>query len=108
MGKGEEKEKRKGISSQVGRGWFSAQPGARRARARAPAQLRPAGGETARARGSNGVTAGPPVNESGGETASRFHGAGEPAVRGEENPAAGGLDGDSPPATRFLGNGQAP
>jgi hypothetical protein len=29
---------------------------------------------------------------------------GEPALRGE-NPAAGGLDGDSPPVTRFLGNG---
>jgi hypothetical protein len=33
-------------------------------------------------------------------------GRGEPADRGE-NPAAGGLDGDSPSATRFLGIGQA-
>jgi hypothetical protein len=52
------KRKRKGIPSQVGRGG-SAQPGAGHARARAPTQLRPTDGETARARGSDGVTAGP-------------------------------------------------
>jgi hypothetical protein len=39
-----------------------------------------------------------------GETAPRVDGAGEPAVRGGRNPAAGGLGGDSPVA-RFLGNG---
>jgi hypothetical protein len=60
------KGERKGIPSQVGRGGFSAQPGAAHARARAPAQLRPKAGETARARGSDGVTAGPHVSESGG------------------------------------------
>jgi hypothetical protein len=39
-----------------------------------------------------------------GETAPRVDGAGEPAGRGERNPAAGGLGGDSPPVTRFLGH----
>jgi hypothetical protein len=53
------KRKRKGISSQMGRGGFSAQPGAGHARARSPAQLWPTGGETTRARESDGVTAGP-------------------------------------------------
>jgi hypothetical protein len=53
------KRKRKGISSQMGRGGFSAQPGAGHARARAPAQLRPTGRKTARACGSDGVTVGP-------------------------------------------------
>jgi hypothetical protein len=43
--------------------------------------------ETARARGSDGVTAGPPVSESGGGgevTAPRVDGASEPAVRGRK------------------------
>jgi hypothetical protein len=35
------------------------------------------------------------------------HGGGVNWPSAGENPAAGGLDGDSPPATRFLGNGQA-
>jgi hypothetical protein len=37
---------------------------------------------------------------------SRVDGAGEPAVRGEENPATGGLNGDSPPVARFLFHGE--
>jgi hypothetical protein len=41
-----------------------------------------------------------------GETASRVDGAGEPAVRGKEKPAAGGLGGDSPPVARFLVHGE--
>jgi hypothetical protein len=40
-----------------------------------------------------------------GETAPQVDGAGEPAVRGGRNPAAGGLGGDSPPVARFLDNG---
>jgi hypothetical protein len=44
--------------------------------------------------------------EQRGGTAPRFDGAGEPAVCGEENPAAGGLDGDSPPVARFLVHGE--
>jgi hypothetical protein len=41
--------------------------------------------ETAQARGSDGVTAGPPVSESGGGvTASRVDGASEPAMRGRK------------------------
>jgi hypothetical protein len=55
---GEEKKKKRNFFSD-GPGGFSAQPGAGHARARAPAQLRPTGGETARARGSDGVTVGP-------------------------------------------------
>lgn len=61
----------------------------------------------ARARGSDDVTAGPHAIESGGGgTAPRFDGAGEPAVCGEENPAAGGLDGDSPLVARFMVHGE--
>jgi hypothetical protein len=41
----------------------------------------------------------------GGETVLRSDGAGEPAERGEK-PAAGGLDGDSPPVARFLVHGE--
>ena len=103
------KGKRKGIPSQVGRGGFSVQPGAAHARARAPAQLRPKAGETARARESDGITAGPTrQRERRGGTAPRFDGAGEPVVRGGENPATGGLGGDSPPVARFLDNGEMP
>ena len=43
-----------------------------------------------------------------GGTAPRVDGAGEPAGRGERNPGAGGLGGDSPPVTRFLGHGEVP
>jgi hypothetical protein len=105
-----EKGKRKGIPSQVGRGGFSAQPGAAHARARAPAQLRP---KARRRRGRAGVMAsprGPHVSESGGggETAPRVDGAGEPAARGGRNPAAGGLGGNSPLVARFLDNGEVP
>jgi hypothetical protein len=68
----------------MGRGGFSAQPGAAHARARAPAQLRPKAGETARARGSDGVTTGPTrQRERRGKRRCGSDGAGEPAVRGE-------------------------
>jgi hypothetical protein len=43
----------------VGRGGFLAQPGAARAGARAPAQLRPKAGDGAGARGDDAVAAGP-------------------------------------------------
>ena len=89
----------------MGRGEL-AKPSVERARARV---RRPSCGprqETARARGSDSVTAGPPVSESGGgETALRSDGAGEPAERGEKS-AAGGLDGGSPPVARFLVHGE--
>jgi hypothetical protein len=54
---------------------------------------------------------GPRVRESGrGRRRQRLTGRGEPADHGGGggNSAAGGIDGDSPPATRFLGIGQAP
>jgi hypothetical protein len=61
-----------------------AQPGAGHARARAPAQLRPKAGETTRARGSDGVTAGPTrQRERRGGTTPWVDGTGEPVVRGE-------------------------
>jgi hypothetical protein len=41
-----------------------------------------------------------------GETVPRVDGAGELVVREGENPAAGGLDGDSPPVARFLAYGE--
>jgi hypothetical protein len=61
-----EKEKRKGIPSQVGRGGFSAQPGAAHARARAPAQLRTKAGRRRRRAGVTASSRGPHVSESGG------------------------------------------
>jgi hypothetical protein len=36
----------------------------------------------------------------------RVDGAGEPVVRGGENPATGGLDSDSPPVALFLVHGE--
>ena len=90
----------------MGRGDFRpSQARGTRAQGRRPS-YGPRARETARARGSDGVTAGPLVSESGGGTTPRFDGAGEPAVCGEENPAAGGLDGDSPPVARFLVHGE--
>jgi hypothetical protein len=86
MGKRNGKRKRKRNFFSGGPGErFSAQPGAGHARERAPAQLRPTGRETARARGSDGVTAGPTrQRERRGETAPRVDGAGEPVVRREK------------------------
>jgi hypothetical protein len=43
-----------------------------------------------------------------GETAPTVDGAGRTGRPRGRKPAAGGLDDDSPAATRFLGNGQAP
>jgi hypothetical protein len=77
-------------------------------RARASAQLRPKGeGDGAGAR-ERRRHCGPTCQRErrGGGTAPRFDSAGEPDVCGEENPAAGGLDGDSPPVARFLVHGE--
>ena len=86
MGKGNGKRKRKREKQLAGPGGGDFGPSGResvRAGALA-AQLRPTGGETARARGSDGVTAGPTrQRERRRETAPRVDGAGEPAVRGE-------------------------
>jgi hypothetical protein len=64
--------------------------------------------ETARARGGDGVSVGPTrQREREGETAPTVDdGVNRPSAG--ENPAADGLEGDSPLVTRFLGNGQAP
>jgi hypothetical protein len=43
-----------------------------------------------------------------GATAPTADGAGRTGRPRGRKPATGGLDGDSPPVTRFLGNGQAP
>jgi hypothetical protein len=86
-----------------------AQPGAGHARARAPAQLRPTGGETARARGSDGVTAGPSRQQE--RRGKRRRGSTARVNRssaGKEKPAAGGLGDDSPPVARFLVHGEVP
>jgi hypothetical protein len=102
------KGKRKGIL----RGWAGGIFGPARRSARAREGAGPAaaqGGGTARARESDSVTAGPTrQRERRGETVPRIDGAGEPAVRGERNPAACGLDGDLPPVTRFLDHGEVP
>jgi hypothetical protein len=77
---------------------------------RARARLRPSCGprarETARARGDNGVAAGPLVSESGG--GKWRYGLTTWANRpsGGERSAAGGLDGGSPPVARFLVHGE--
>jgi hypothetical protein len=80
-----------------------------RARARA---RRPSHGprrETAQARERRRRFHGPTrQGEREGETAPAADGAGRTGRPRGKNPAAGGLDGDSPPATRFLGIGQAP
>jgi hypothetical protein len=105
MGKEMGKEKKRNFPASRG-GFRPSQARGTHARGRRPS-CGPRARETARARGSNGVTAGPHVSESrGGGTAPRFDGAGEPAVCGEENLAAGGLDGDSPPVARFLVHGE--
>jgi hypothetical protein len=89
----------------VGRGrWNLAQPGAGRARARL---FRPKAEDGAGTRGVTPFPRGPHVRESGRGQQRQWStgGVNRPSVG--ENPAAGGLDGDSPPATRFWGNGQA-
>jgi hypothetical protein len=63
MRKRVKKRKRKGISSLLGRGEVFGPPGRERALA---AQLRPMGEGDGAGAGSDGVTAGPPVSESGG------------------------------------------
>jgi hypothetical protein len=86
-----------------------AHPGAGHARARAPAQLRPTGGETARARGSDGVTAGPSrQRERRGKRRRGSTARVNRSSAGKEKSAAGGLGGDSPPVARFLVHGEVP
>jgi hypothetical protein len=86
-----------------------AQPSAERARARV---RRPSCGprqETARAREGDGVAAGPTRQRErkGERTASAVDG-GTNRPSAAEDPAAGGLGGDSPPVARFLDNVQVP
>jgi hypothetical protein len=71
------------------------------------AQLRPTGEGDSAGAGSDGVTAGPPVSESGG--GKRRRGLTARANRpsgGGGKPAAGGLDGGLPSVTRFLVHGE--
>jgi hypothetical protein len=89
MRKCEEKKKKRDFFSAGPGGGFLAHPGASaRASARAgalAAQLRPTCEGDGAGAGSDGVTAGPPVSESGGGgTALRSDGAGEPAERGRK------------------------
>jgi hypothetical protein len=93
----------------VGRGKEIWPSQAQRARARAPAQLRPNAGDSTGARGDDAVATGPHASESGGgkKTASRLTVGRTGRPRGG-NPAAGGLGGDSPPVARFLDNAQVP
>jgi hypothetical protein len=93
----------------VGRGGSG--PAGRRARARARSR-RPATAHGGKRRGrtrGDAVSAGPTrQRERDGETAPTVDGAGRTGRPWGRKPAAGGLDGDSPSVTRFLGNGQAP
>jgi hypothetical protein len=61
-----------------------------------------------RAREGDGVSVGPTCQRErkGGTAPAVDSGVNRPSAG--ENPATGGLGGDSPPVTRFLGNGQAP
>jgi hypothetical protein len=94
----------------VGRGggggiWPSRAQGPRE-RAVAPAQLWPKAGDGAGARGGRRLRGAhmPERAEGGGGTVPAVDGGvNQPSAW--ENPAAGGLGGDSPPVTRFLGNG---
>jgi hypothetical protein len=90
----------------MGRGDFRpSQARGTRARGHRPS----CGPRAGRRRGRAGATAspwGPLVSEGGGGNGAAGRRRGEPAVRGEENPAAGGLDGDSPPVARFLVHGE--
>jgi hypothetical protein len=104
------KGKRKRFKLLVGRGGGSGPAGRR---ARAGARLRqPSCGprrETTWAREGDVVSVGPTrqrVGKGGGTAPAVDGGVNWPSAG--DNPAAGGLGGDSPPVTRFLGNGQAP
>jgi hypothetical protein len=101
-----EKEKEKGIKPLVGRGggnWPSQAQSARGRECAGPRQ------GTARAREGNDVAAGPTRQKErkGERTASAVDGGMNRPSAGED-PAAGGLDGDSLPVTRFLGNRWVP
>jgi hypothetical protein len=79
----------------------------RRARGCADPAAAQGGRRRGRARGTTSPR-GPHARERGrGGTAPAVDGGVNRPSAGE-NPAAGGLGGDSPPVTRFLGNGQAP
>jgi hypothetical protein len=102
------KEKRKAIQLwwAMGGGGNLAQPGAGRRECADPAAAQ-GGRRCGRARVMPSPR-GPHDRESGrGETAPTVDGGVNRPSAGE-NPAASGLGGDSPPVTRFLGNGQAP
>jgi hypothetical protein len=101
------KEKEKGISSYLGRGGgISAHPDASaRGRACGPAAVH-GRGDGASARKRRRHRGAHMSARAEGEMVPRVDDAGEPTVRGGENPAAGGLDGDSPPVARFLAYGE--
>jgi hypothetical protein len=96
-----EKKKEKGFWLWWAGGAKSGPVGRRGARGHERAGPATAHGEKRRGRARDDVVSMGPTRqgEREGETA--------PADRGEK-PAAGGLDGGSPPVTRFLGIGQAP
>jgi hypothetical protein len=106
MRKGWKKEKEKEFLRRWAGGIFGLVKRSARAReGTGPAAAQ--GRETTRARGSDGITAGPTrQRERRGQTAPRVDAAGEPVVRGGRNPTTGGLGGDSPPVTRFLDHGE--
>jgi hypothetical protein len=94
----------------VGRGGGElAQPSAKRARARVRRPSCGPGQGTARAREGNGVVAGRTLQREwkGERTALAVDGGTNRPSAGED-PAAGGLGGDSPPVARFLDNVQVP
>jgi hypothetical protein len=70
------------------------------------AQLRPTGEGDGAGAGSDGVTVGPPVSESGGGKRRRGLTARANRPSGGEKPAAGGLDGGLPSVARFLVHGE--
>jgi hypothetical protein len=105
MRKGWKKEKEKGFQLWWAVGGILAQPGAPHAGANSPTQLRPKVGDGMGARERRRLRgAHTPERAEGGRTASAVDGGMNRPSAGED-PAAGGLGGDSPPVTRFLGNG---
>jgi hypothetical protein len=94
----------------VGRGGGIFGPARRNARAREGASTAAAqgGGDGAGVRERRRHRGAHTSARAEGGTAPRVDGAGEPVGHGERNPAAGGLGGDSPPVTQFLGHGEVP
>jgi hypothetical protein len=106
MRKGEEKKNKRDFFSAGSGGGFLAHPGASARAGALAAQRQPTCEGDGAGAGSDGVTAGPPVSESGGGERRYGLTARPNQPSGGERPAAGGLDGGLPLVARFLVHGE--